>query len=159
MSRLVLLASVLIACGGGGGGDDDMVDAPPSAACVEAATYQNLANIEEKIFKASCIFSGCHNGGATDAGKLNLKTGMAHAELVGVPSEVDDKFQLVVPGDPAKSYLMVMLGEIAPGDADPATVAPPASVGLMPQGTGGALLCGEKRAAVKRWIVAGAAND
>jgi hypothetical protein len=159
MLRLVLLASVLIACGGGGGGDDDMVDAAPTPACVEATTYQNLANIEEKIFKLSCVFSGCHNGGATDAGKLNLKTGMAHAELVGVPSEVDDKFLLVVPGNPEQSYLMVMLGEIAPGAADPATDPPPTSIGLMPQGTGGLLLCPEKRAAVRRWIVAGAAND
>ncbi|MEO8702034.1 MAG: hypothetical protein ABI867_18455 [Kofleriaceae bacterium] len=161
MLRLVILASFLgsSACGGGGGGDDDMIDAPPSAACLEATTYQNLNNIEEKIFKGSCIFSGCHNGGATDAGRLNLKTGMAHAAIVGVASDVDTGFQIVVPGSPEKSYLMVMLGEIAPGDADPATVAPPAAIGLMPQGTGGALLCPEKRAAVKRWIVAGAPND
>ena len=158
MFRLVLLA-IAIAIAACGGSSSTGVDAATSAACVEATTYSNLANIESKIFMASCTFSGCHNGAATTAGRLNLKTGMAHATLVDVDSKLDPAFKMVVPGNAAKSYLLVMLGQIAPQDADPATTPPSSAIGLMPQGTGGALLCPEKRAAIERWIVAGAAND
>jgi len=158
MFRLAMLASLVAGCGDDGSSTPD-VDAGVSAACVEATTYSNLAKVEEKIFKQSCIFSGCHNGGATDAGRLDLRMGASHVELVNIPSEVDPGRMLVVPGDAAKSYLLVMLGEIRPQDADPPTVAPPSEIGLMPQATGGALLCPEKRDAVERWIVAGALND
>ncbi|HEU0029263.1 MAG TPA: hypothetical protein VFQ53_01435 [Kofleriaceae bacterium] len=130
-----------------------------SAACQEATTYSNLASIEDKIFKTSCIFSGCHNGGATDAGMLDLRTGMAFSHLVGVASKVETGRTLVVAGDPAKSYLLVMIGQIAPQNADPPTVAPPASIGLMPQNSGGQLLCQEKRDAIQRWITMGAQNN
>jgi hypothetical protein len=153
------LASFLVClgCGGGGGGSDPGVDAPVSAACLEAETYQDLPTIEDKIFKSSCIFSGCHNGQATDAGRINLRAGMAHAALVNVPSEVDTPNRLlVVPGQPKQSYLLLILGHYPPDQADPPTVAPPGDVGLMPQATGGVLLCREKRDAVERWIVAGA---
>jgi hypothetical protein len=126
---------------------------------MEATTYSNLANVEDKIFKASCTFSGCHNGAATDAGRLDLRTGMSHVDLVNVDSQVELGRKLVVPGDPAKSYLLVMIGEIPPEQADPPAVAPPEAIGFMPQGTGGILLCPEKRGAVSRWIMAGALND
>jgi hypothetical protein len=161
MLRFALLASLLVACGSdsaapdGGGG----ADAGTSAACQEATTYSNLANIEAKIFKNSCIFSGCHNGGATDAGKVDLRAGMAFAHLVNFDSKVEVGRKLVVPSDPAKSYLLVMLGQIQPADADPPTVAPPATIGFMPQGTGNQLLCPEKREAVQRWITMGALNN
>ena len=102
---------------------------------------------------------GLPNGGATDAGRLDLRMAASHVELVNIDSEVDVGRKLVVPGDAAKSYLLVMLGQIKPADADPPTVAPPATIGFMPQATGGALLCPEKRDAVERWIVAGALND
>ena len=157
MVRFAVFVTAIAACGGSD--VTSAVDAATSAACTEATTYSNLANIEDKIFKASCVFSGCHNGAASDAGRLNLKTGMAHATLVDVASQVDTKFKMVVPGEPAKSYLLVMLGEVAPQDANPATDAPPSAIGLMPQGTGGALLCPEKRAAIERWIVGGALDD
>jgi hypothetical protein len=154
---LVLIAS----CGGGGGnGDTDGgIDAPPSASCLEADTYQNLANIESKIFKTSCVFSGCHNGGATDAGRMDLREGMAHASIVGVESEIELGRQLVVPGNPAASYFLLMLGEIDPAEADPPTNPPPAAIGLMPQNAGGMLLCSQKRQAIVRWIEAGALDD
>jgi hypothetical protein len=152
---------LLLACGGGGGGGDSVVDSGMvSAACMEATTYQNLANIEDKIFKTSCIFSGCHNGAATDAGRIDLRADMAFTHLVNFDSTVaGDARKLVVPNDPAKSYLLVMIGEIAPGDADPATTDPPATIGFMPQNAGGQLLCPEKRGAIKRWIEMGAQDN
>ena len=158
MRPFALGVLTLAASGCGGSTAPPTVDAPPSAACVEAATYQNLANIEAKIFKASCIFSGCHNGGATDAGKIDLRQGMAHAHLVDFDSRLNTG-KLVVAGNPAASYLMVMIGEIAPEDASPPATPPPGAIGLMPQNAGGVLLCNEKREAISRWITAGALDD
>lgn len=158
MFRLACVLGLVIGCGGGGG-DPPGVDAPPSAACQEATTYQDLATIENKILRLSCIFSGCHNGANTDAGRLDLRAGMAHASLVGVPSEIEPSRTLVVPGDPAKSYLLLMVGQIAPEDADPPGNLPPSEIGLMPQGTGGILLCAEKRDAIERWIAEGALDN
>jgi hypothetical protein len=159
-ASLVLVIPFITACGGGGNGNEDAgIDAPPSAACLEAETYQNLANIESKIFKTSCVFSGCHNGGATDAGRMDLREGMAHTSIVDVDSEVQTGRKIVVAGNPAASYLLVMLGEIDPAEAEPPTSAPPATIGLMPQNAGGMLLCSQKRDAVVRWIQAGAADD
>jgi hypothetical protein len=161
MRGLSSLFVLFLGCGGGDGGNQDAgVDAPPSPACLEAETYQNLANIETKIFKTSCVFSGCHNGGNTDAGRMDLREGMAHASIVNVQSEVDAaQPPIVAPGNPAGSYLLLMLGEVAPGEADPPTAAPPASIGLMPQNAGGMLLCSQKRQAIVRWIEAGALDD
>ena len=56
-----------------------------------------------------------------------------------------------VPGDPSSSYLEVMLGSVK-GKIDP-------SVGIMPQNTGGELLCCQKLDAIQRWITAGALNN
>jgi hypothetical protein len=154
MLRSAALSIVLVtACGGG---TDPGVDAPTPQACIDATMYQDIQNIEDKIFRTSCIFSGCHNGAATDAGRVDLRAGMAHASLVGVPSEVDNGKTLVIAGDPGSSYLLLMMGHIAPADFDPPTQLPPSEVGLMPQGTDGVLLCREKSEAIERWITAGA---
>lgn len=156
---LALLTVITASCGGGGSDDGPQPDAPISAACQEATTYQDLTNIEAKIFKTSCIFSGCHNGGATDAGRIDLREGMAFTHLVGVDSNVENGRKLVVAGNPAASYLMVMIGAIDPANAEPPTSAPPTAIGLMPQNTGGVLLCSQKLDAINRWITDGAANN
>lgn len=154
-----LCVLLLAACGddGGNGGMDAGTDGPVSAACQEATTYQDIATIETKIFKTSCIFSGCHNGAATDAGRIDLRETKAAAHLVNFDSMVSAGRKLVVPGDPAKSYLLLMIGEVPPAQADPPATDPPATIGFMPQNTGGQLLCPEKRGAIKRWIMNGAA--
>ncbi|MBA2541351.1 MAG: hypothetical protein H0V17_17045 [Deltaproteobacteria bacterium] len=162
MRGSVLVCSLVMACGGGGGGGNDGggdPDGPPSPACVEATTYQDITNIESEIFVKSCTFSGCHNGGNTDAGMTDLRAGAAHAHLVGVASKVDTTRTLVVAGNPAASYLLLMIGQVSPGEADPPGSAPPANIGLMPQSAGGVLLCKEKRDAIERWITAGAPSD
>jgi hypothetical protein len=160
MGRWLAFVLILAACGGGSGDDDadGGVDAPPSAACQEATTYQNLSTIETKIFKTSCVFSGCHNGANTKQGMMDLREGAAFAHLINVDSMIDTTRKIVVPGDPAASYMLLMLGEVAPGDAKPPGSAPPASIGLMPQNAG-SLLCNEKREAISRWIMAGANDD
>lgn len=137
-----------------------LVDATvASPSCVEATQHSDLAWIEANIFKKSCVFSACHKGRALDAGKLTLEAGQSHLELVDIVSDRYDTWKLVVPGDPAKSYLMVI---IDPKLDDKGQVVDPAGfdgpitpdVGPMPQNS--ALLCKEKRDAIQRWIEAGA---
>jgi hypothetical protein len=158
--RYAFVAFVIAACGGGGGsGDDTPADAAVSPACQEATTYSNLASIEDKIFKNSCIFSGCHNGGTSDAGRIDLRTGMSFSHLVNFDAVYATGFKLVVPSQPTQSWLLVMIGQLQPSETSPPTAAPPATVGLMPQNTGGQLLCPEKRDAIQRWIEMGALNN
>ena len=170
LTKALVAATVVLGTGAGcrisldnaatGSADaSDGVDAMTSAACQQATTYQDLTSIETKIFKLSCTFSGCHNGQATDAGRLDYRPGMAYAFLVDKDSKVAPGRKLVVAGDPKASYLMLMLGQFPPAQASPPGTAPPDTIGLMPQGTGGALLCQEKRDAIERWITAGAPND
>jgi hypothetical protein len=119
--------------------------------------HSDLAWIQDNIFTKQCAFVGCHNGGASPAGMMDLRAGMARTHIVNVASMIDTTRTIVVPGDAAKSYMLVMTGEIQPADADPPAAAIRADVGTMPQGS--PLLCVEKRDAIQRWIVAGALDD
>ncbi len=163
MSRLVVLAGFigLTACrisleDGSGTPADSGVDAPLSPSCMEALTKSDLAFIETKIFAQSCIFSGCHNGADTAAGRLDLRAGMSFNELVNVNSELANTYKYVVPGQPSQSYLLFMMGHIPPAMMSPPTVAPDPQIGYMPQNAGGRPVCVEKRDAIQRWIMAGA---
>ena len=145
---IALVASLGVACTGGGddtGDDSTGPDAGVSAKCMEATQHSDLAWIQSNVFSASCLFSDCHKGAATTAQGLNLEPGMAHAELVNMPSAVAPPRMLVVPGDPASSYLLVVLGQIT---------GPLPEDGTMPLNS--PLLCKEKRDAIERWIAAGA---
>ena len=154
---------MLAACGGGGG---ESVDATTgracmvstSASCMEAANHQDLPWIEANIFAAQCAFSGCHNGAATKAGRINLKDpGMSHDDLVGADSMIVTGRKLVVAGAPKQSYLMMMLQLFPPSELEPTPVAaPPSDIGFMPQGTNGAAICCQKLDAIERWVTAGA---
>src|SRR6266567_2474080 len=64
-----------------------------SQPCMDATMHSDLAFIEQKIFVASCNFSGCH-GSATDSGKLDLRAGMSHDQLVGPSSKIDTSRKL-----------------------------------------------------------------
>ena len=126
-------------------------DQGSSAACTEAMGHSDLTWIQKNIFTPQCTFSGCHNGENTPQGKIDLRDGKAFATLVNGDSLLMSGAKLVVPNDPASSYLEVMLGS-EPGTFDP-------SVGFMPQSNGGMLLCCQKLDAIQRWITAGAMND
>lgn len=139
---------VLAACG-----TDATPGGHPSAACAEAEGYQNLASIETNVFAVSCQFSSCH-GGTVNA--PDLRAGKAHAALVGVTSHLDPTRTFVVPGNPEQSFLLVMLGAVAPNDMSPPLGAVP-SPGVMPLAS--TKLCDEKLDAIRRWIEAGAADD
>jgi hypothetical protein len=138
-----------------GGNGRACVVSSTSQPCMDATMHSDLAFIEQKVFAASCNFSGCH-GSATDAGKLDLRPGVSRDHLVGVSSQIDGTRKLVVPNDVAASYLMVMLRDIAPAMASPPASPPPGSVGFMPQAA--PTLCCQKLDAIERWINAGAPN-
>ena len=161
MIRLVVIASLLVGCRisleDSDTGDDvtgRRCTVSTTAPCLDAVTHSDLAWIEEKVFVASCNFSGCHNGAATPPGKVDLRAGMSYAHLVGYTSMIDPSRKLVVPKDVAASYLMLMLGDIPPAMASPPGTVPDA--GLMPQGN--LPLCCQKLDAIERWIMAGALN-
>ena len=135
---------------------DSSVDAQISASCMEATTRSDLAFIEMKVFGTSCTFSGCHNGANTDAGRLDLREGMSHAELVNVDSVISPMYKYVVPGQPNRSHLLLMIQHIPPDMMTPPAMAPDPQIGYMPQNAGGRPLCVQKREAVERWIMAGA---
>jgi len=165
MSRLVVLASCVVLVSGcrysledGGSGTpiDSGVDAPLSPSCMEALTKSDLAFIESKIFAQSCIFSGCHNGADTAAGRLDLRTGMSFSELVNVDSVIAPTYKYVVPNQPSQSYLLMMIQHIPPAMMSPPAAAPDPQIGYMPQNAGGRPICAEKRDAIQRWIMAGA---
>jgi hypothetical protein len=166
---VVLLAAV-IALGPGCRIDLDHAPASPdaqattcvmttSAPCMDAVTHSDLTWIQANVFGKQCVFSGCHNGGNTDAGKIDLRPMQSYNHLVNTTSNLDMTRKLVVPGSTKKSYLSVMLGIIHPEMADPPAAPIKESVGLMPQDNGGSLLCCQKLEAIDRWITAGALNN
>lgn len=122
-----------------------------SAACMAATSHSDLTWIQANVFTPQCTFSGCHNGENTKQGKIDLRDGHSFATLVNGPSALTPGATLVTPGDPATSYLEVMLGT-QPGNV-------PSTVGLMPQSNGGMLLCCQKLDAIDRWIMDGAMNN
>jgi len=130
-----------------------------NAQCLEAPNHSELSWIEDNIFEKSCHFSGCHNGMATDAGRVNLIDGNSHSSLVGIASEIEPGRTLVVANEPRQSYLLVMLRRFPPEMADPPVGEPDEDVGYMPQDAGGAVLCCQKLEAIERWIAAGAQNN
>jgi hypothetical protein len=136
---------------------DGAVDSAVTPACMEATQHSDLAWLEQNVFEGSCVFSSCHSGTATTPSTtIDLHVGQSRTHLVGVASMIDPSRTLVVASAPRQSWLLVMLGQIAPADADPPASPIPTDVGTMPQGTGGQLLCPEKRDAIERWIAAGA---
>jgi len=142
-------------------GDGGTVTCEMSTAqsCVAATSHQELSWIQTNIFNGQCTFSGCHNGGATPQGMVDLTMNQSYSHLVSFTSILEPTRTLVVPSDPKSSYLEVMLGIIAPGDATPPATPPRSDVGYMPEDNGGSLLCCQKLDAVDRWIMMGAMNN
>src|ERR1051326_1252699 len=121
----------------------------PSGACGEALSHSDLTWLQDNVFTHQCALSGCHNGGNTAGGMPpDLRSGMSYTYLVNAMSNLEPTRTLVVPGDPAKSYMLVMLGQIKPADADPPAGPIQSNIGTMPMGN--PLLCVEKRDAIDR---------
>lgn len=136
MRILLLLTSVVVACGGGEEGPDPL--------CEEATMNQSFDWIVDNIFLESCVSSQCHGGTDPEEG-LDLRANVAYSEIVGQSSVQQTGLNLIEPGDPANSYLYIKIGggnqamlleEPMPNDDPP--------------------LCDEKVDAIRRWIEAGA---
>jgi hypothetical protein len=158
-TRFSAIVLVLVAaCGGGNNGDDapevDGAPADASPACQLATTYQDFTTIQSQIFQRQCSFMDCHDSLAPEA-QMDLQGAGAHAALVNVPAVMVSAggMNRVTPGDPAMSYLLVILGH--PSYTQPQLIDP--VVGTMPSNS--PLLCREKLDAIERWILAGAPND
>lgn len=142
---LVPCALALTGCPGDDAAATDAgVDASPT--CLEANEHSDLPWLQEKVFTPQCSnFGPCHRGTASMAKNLNLEAGRTRAALVDVASMTVPSWKLVTPGDPARSFLMVTLGQYP---------SPTANLVTMPFNS--PLLCREKRDAIERWIAAGA---
>jgi hypothetical protein len=120
------------------GGDPVLVELEGSVAPAVPAV-PSLTDEIQPIFNAGCALANCHVGDG--AAGLDLEAGRAFAELVGVTStEVADP--LVVPGDPAGSYLFEKVDAAQPRVGD-----------RMPIGNALDPLDIE---AIRQWIVGGA---
>jgi hypothetical protein len=163
MARAAVLRSLFLAALGACG--DTAINQPPDAiqislSCIEAADHSDLEWIQDEIFTKSCSrFSSCHKGNATSAARLNLEEGNAFERLVGVPSRVcGGDHILVVPGDPAASYLMKVINPDKyplPDPVGPGTSCPEGDPDEPPESMpyNNPLLCEQKRDAIERWIV------
>lgn len=167
--RAALLAALLAFGGCRYDLDKNQADANPtgrackvttSSSCMAAVDHSDFTWIKDNIFAANCFGSSCHTG-ATASGKLDLTddpyTSLMGPDGMGKVANLDPNHQLVVPGDPAASYLFYIIRGLD-ADEDPGTFAePPSSVGFMPMSN--ATLCCQKIDAIERWITAGAMND
>lgn len=116
--------------------------------------HPTLSSIQRDIFNTTDA-SGrlgctqCHSdaGGRTPSGGLNLREGVAFANLVGVASRGKPGAVRVIAGDPDNSYLIHKLE--ARNDI----------VGVrMPRGNGPFLTPGQMLV-LRRWVALGARND
>lgn len=146
---LAACALAVVACSDNSGNSDAGPDAI-SPNCLAAMDHSDLTWIQDKVFQPSCAgFRDCHQGAAVDAAHLSLERGQSHIQLVGIAAEFTPPAPQsnirVVPGDPANSYLMVIIGQYTGARFEDRT---------MPYNS--ELLCKEKRDAIERWILAGA---
>jgi mono/diheme cytochrome c family protein len=133
----VVVASLAAACG------SSSTPTTPSAATVPTVT---LSQIQTEIFTPTC--AGCHtDDGRTPAGGLNLKSGSAHANLVGVASTGKTGAVRVIAGNPSGSYLV----QKVEGASD--------IVGLRMPRNGPPFLTDAQVARIRQWIQSGALNN
>ncbi|MCX5744093.1 MAG: hypothetical protein NT062_16515 [Proteobacteria bacterium] len=130
--------------------------------CVDAADHADFTFIHEKILKPNCSSGSCHQSTSNDtkAAKLRFEDyDNAYADLVHVPSRVRTDLEIVVPGEPDKSYLLFLMHAVAAADfvSDLPIADPPESVGFMPRNN--SVLCCQKLGAVERWVANGAPKD
>ena len=130
-----------------------------SPACTDAPNHDDFTFVKAKIFDANCFGSACHE--ASGSAKLKFSKDVSQSDsytnLMGYQSTVDPKYTVIVPGDPAASYMMLMIQKIPPAGMSPPAGAPPKNIGYMPQAN--PVLCCQKLDAIERWIMAGAMND
>ena len=113
----------------------------------------SFTSVQREIFQTTdsagrVLCTGCHTDvGRNPSAGLNLRTEVAHAALVNVPSRNKPGAIFVIPGDPENSYLIHKL-EGRPG-----------IVGQRMPRTAGPFLTEGQILIIRRWIALGARND
>ena len=114
---------------------------------VDNSTYHD---IQDYVFNKSCTASYCH-AAPTNAGNLNLTSGVAYQDLVGrVPQNMDAAsagMKLVDPDNPDNSFLLTkLIGPKTPAQG----LRMPLAAGPLHSG---------KIGAIRKWISAGATRN
>lgn len=117
MIRALLLIMAAAALGGCSDLGDDPDPATPGGGggVVDPPVGVSWAGDIQPILDDNCI--GCHGAGGS-AG-LDLRSGVSHGNLVGVPS-TESALNLIEPGDPDQSWLYLKItGQQDVGDSMP----------------------------------------
>ena len=135
---IVVLIGLASACGN---------DSPSSpTANVTSNTVTFSTQIQQQILNPACV--ACHTDeGRTPASGLNLRSGVSHAQLVGVASVGKAGAIRVIAGNASGSYLIQKLE----GASD--------IVGLRMPRNGPPYLTTEQVALIRQWITNGAPNN
>lgn len=135
-----IVAAVILACMASACGKDS----PAAPTPTNTVTFST--QIQQQIFDSACV--ACHTDqGRTPASNLNLRSGQAHSQLVGVASVGKAGAVRVIAGNPSGSYLIQKLE----GASD--------IVGLRMPRNGPPFLTAEQIALIRQWIQNGAPNN
>lgn len=136
---VIALSALVVAAGCG-----SSTPTAPSSPTTPALSFAQ--QIQAEILNSACV--SCHtDDGRTPSGGLNLKSGSAHAALVGVASSRKAGAIRVIAGNPSGSYLVQKLE----GAAD--------IVGLRMPRNGPPFLTEAQVALIRQWIQSGALNN
>jgi mono/diheme cytochrome c family protein len=136
ISFAIALAGLAAACG----------DKTPAAPTNTTPTVTFSTQIQQQILDPAC--TSCHTDqGRTPASGLNLRSGVAHSQLVGVASVGKPGAIRVIAGNPSGSYLIQKLE----GASD--------IVGLRMPRNGPPYLTDAQIALIRQWIQNGAPNN
>ena len=113
-----------------------------------SAAAGSRSDIELRILVPRCATAGCH-AGDPPAVSPRLEEGASWAHMVGVPSEEMPSMDLVEPGDPERSYLVLKLRGTAGAQGGSGLRMPPADAPLDAAEVIG----------VEAWITRGAPSD
>lgn len=116
------------------------IDCPSDA----GATFVRV----QQVFDRYCLV--CHRPGAKLHSGVDLTSGMAYVNLVGVPSNCDAQLARVQPGRPAESILWLKIDDHACGCG---------RFRAMPPGADGLRSFPQDFCTIESWIRAGARND
>jgi mono/diheme cytochrome c family protein len=136
-----IVPAVILACMASACGKDS-----PAAPSTPSNTVIFSTQIQQQIFDSACVT--CHTDqGRTPASSLNLRSGVAHSQLVGVASVGKAGAIRVIAGNASGSYLIQKLE----GASD--------IVGLRMPRTGPPFLTDAQVALIRQWITNGAPNN
>ena len=147
--RRVLLFSILVLPLVAAGCDESLSDVAGPTPDLEptfSSIQQEIFDTTDSSGRAACI--QCHRTGGAAAGTgLILTSDVSYGNLVNRPSRLRPGETLVIPGDPANSYMVRKLqgGPNITGERMPRTSGPFLTDGQM--------------SIIRRWITEGAANN